>query len=89
MTFSMDYNIKLNKTDSNSFKVKDKESKPPHVSGCSFDIARKHLTAEEQNFIMQKLSEMETNGRVDALTLFGTTPGFHVFAYQDGKPPKM
>lgn len=89
LTRSIDYQIGLNAVSANSFKVLGKDSTSPHSSGCSFDIARKHLTAEEQNFIMQKLSDMETNGRIDALTLSGETSGFHVFVYQDGKPPKM
>lgn len=88
-TRSMDYQISLNSTNANSFKVSGKDSTPPHSSGCAFDIARKQLTAEEQNFIMQQLSKMETNGKVDALTEFGTNATFHVFVYQDGKPPKM
>lgn len=89
MTRSMDYQISLNAVDATTFKVRDKDSRPPHLSGCAFDIARKHLTAEEQNFIMQKLSEMEINGKVDALNEFGANACFHVFVYQDGKPPKM
>ncbi len=85
----MDYQIKLNEINANSFKVMGKDSRPPHSSGSAFDIARKHLTAEEQNFIMQKLVEMETNGKIDALIEYGVNAVFHVFAYQDGKPPKM
>lgn len=91
MTRSMDYQIELNKVDSNTYKVRGKESTPPHLSGCVFDIARLNLTAEEQNFMMELLNEMETNGRIDALIIFGETPetGFHIFVYTDGKPPKI
>ncbi|MBX7169516.1 MAG: hypothetical protein K1X72_01090 [Pyrinomonadaceae bacterium] len=89
MVRSMDYQIDLNKTNANSFKVMGKDSRPPHTSGYAFDIARKHLTAEEQNFIIQKLAEMENNGKLDGLIEYGARYVFHVFVYQDGKPPKM
>lgn len=89
MTRSIDYQIKLNEISANSFKVMGKDSRPPHSSGLAFDIARKHLTAEEQNFIMQQLSEMENNGKIDGLIEYGARYVFHVFVYQDGKPPKM
>lgn len=89
LTRSMDYQIKLNEISANSFKVMGKDSRPPHSSGSAFDIARKHLTAEEQNFIIQQLVEMENNGKIDGLITYGTKPVFHVFVYQDGKPPKM
>ncbi|HRH43071.1 MAG TPA: DUF5715 family protein [Pyrinomonadaceae bacterium] len=89
LTRSMDYQIGLSGANYNSFAVANKDSKPPHISGSSFDIARKHLTAEEQNFIMQKLSEMELAGKIDALIEYNANACFHVFAYPDGKPPKM
>lgn len=89
LTRSMDYQIKLNEINANSFKVMGKDSRPPHSSGLAFDIARKHLTAEEQNFIMQQLAEMENKGKIDGLIEFGARFVFHVFVYQDGKPPKM
>lgn len=89
MTRSMDYQIKLNEINANSFKVMGKDARPPHLSGLAFDIARKHLTAEEQNFIMQQLSEMENNGKIDGLIEYGARYVFHVFVYQNGKPPKM
>lgn len=86
---SMDYQIKLNEVNANSFKVMGKDSRPPHISGYAFDIARKHLTAEEQNFISQKLVEMENNSKIDGLIESGARFVFHVFVYQNGKPPKM
>jgi Family of unknown function (DUF5715) len=89
MTRSMDYQIDMNKIDSNTFKVMGKDARPPHLSGYAFDIARTHLTADEQNFIIQQMVEMENNGKIDGLVEFGTKPVFHVFVYQDGKPPKM
>lgn len=89
LTRSMDYQIGLNATNANSFKVRGEGSLPPHTSGCAFDLARKHMNAEEQNFVMNKLAEMENRGVLDALIEYGTNACFHVFIYADGVPPKM
>lgn len=89
MVRSMEYQISLNKTSANSFRVRGNDSLPPHVSGCAIDLSRKQMTAEEQNFIGKKLAEMETGGKIDALVEFGDSPVFHFFVYADGKPPKV
>jgi len=87
LTRSMDYQIGLNATNANSFKVRGEGSLPPHTSGCAFDLARKHMTAEEQNFVMAKLAEMENANKLDALIEYGVNACFHVFIYSDGLPP--
>jgi hypothetical protein len=89
LTRSMDYQILLNSNNPNSFKVKGEGALPPHTSGCAFDLARKHMTAEEQNFLMAKLAEMERAGKLDALIEYGANACFHIFIYDDGIPPKM
>lgn len=89
LTRSMDYQILLNAGNANSFKVRGEGSLPPHTSGCAFDLARKHMPAEEQNFVMKKLAEMESAGKLDALIEYGANACFHVFIYDDGTPPKM
>jgi hypothetical protein len=89
LTRSMDYQILLNSTNPNSFKVRGEGSLPPHTSGCAFDLSRKHMPAEEQNFVMQKLAEMERAGKLDALIEYGVNACFHVFIYHDGIPPRM
>lgn len=89
LTRSMDYQILLNAGNANSFKVRGEGSLPPHTSGCAFDLARKHMPAEEQNFVMQKLADMEREGRLDALIEYGANACFHVFIYGDKTPPKM
>ncbi len=89
LTRSMDYQISLNATNANSFKVRGEGSLPPHTSGCAFDLARKHMTADEQNFVMNKLAEMENANKLDALIEYGENACFHVFIYSDGLPPKM
>jgi pSer/pThr/pTyr-binding forkhead associated (FHA) protein len=89
LTRSMDYQIALNKVNPNSFKVRGAGSLPPHTSGCAFDLGRKHMNAEEQNFVMAKLADMENRGVLDALIEYNVNACFHVFIYPDGKPPKM
>ena len=89
LTRSMDYQISLNKTNANSFKVRGEGSLPPHTSGCAFDLARKHMGVDEQNFVMAKLAEMENARRLDALIEYGANACFHIFIYFDGIAPNM
>lgn len=89
LTRSMDYQIGLNKINPNSFNVRGPGSLPPHTSGCAFDLARKHMTADEQNFLQEKLTEMEKRGVLDALREGGANACFHVFIYPDGRAPKI
>ena len=85
----MDYQILLNASNANSFVVRGEGSLPPHTSGCAFDLARKHMPVEEQNFVMAKLADMERDGKLDALIEYGTNACFHVFIYHDGNQPRM
>ncbi|MGD9563970.1 MAG: FHA domain-containing protein [Pyrinomonadaceae bacterium] len=87
LTRSMDYQIDLNKTNANSFKVSGKGSLPPHTSGCAFDVSRKNLTAEEQNFLMRKLAELEKGRQLDSLREGRANACFHSFIYPDGIEP--
>jgi len=89
LTRSMDYQIGLNKTNANSFIVRGEGSLPPHTSGCAFDLARKHMDVEEQNFVMAKLAEMERARKLDALIEYGANACFHIFIYFDGVAPNM
>jgi hypothetical protein len=88
LTRSMDYQILLAKGNANAFKVRGAGSLPPHTSGCAFDLARKHMPVEEQNFLMQVLAEMERAGELDALIEYGVNACFHIFIYPDGKAPR-
>ena len=89
LTRSMDYQIGLNKTNANSFIVRGEGSLPPHTSGCAFDLARKHMGVDEQNFVMAKLAEMEKDRKLDALIEYGVNACFHIFIYFDGVAPNM
>jgi pSer/pThr/pTyr-binding forkhead associated (FHA) protein len=88
LTRSMDYQIKLNQVNPNSFKVRGPGSLPPHTSGCTFDLGRKHMSADEQNFVMRRLADLESKGVLDALIEYNVNACFHVFIYPDGKPPR-
>lgn len=89
LTRSMDYQISLNKNNPNSFKVRGEGSLPPHTSGCAFDLARKHMGVDEQNFLMEKIAEMERAKRLDGLIEYGVNACFHIFIYYDGVAPNM
>lgn len=89
LTRSMDYQVLLNQGNANSFNVRSSEALPPHTSGCAFDLARKHMPVDEQNFVMQELAKMERDGKLDALIEYGVNACFHIFIYDDGNPPKM
>ncbi|HMO80704.1 MAG TPA: DUF5715 family protein [Pyrinomonadaceae bacterium] len=88
LTRSMDYQILLTQGNANAYKVRGAGALPPHTSGCAFDLARKHMPAEEQNFLMEKLAEMERANKIDALIEYGVNACFHIFIYHDGKPPR-
>ena len=89
LTRSMDYQISLNKTNANSFKVSGKGSLPPHTSGCAFDMSRKNLSAEEQNFMMTYLAAAEHAQKLDSLREGSDNACFHTFIYPDGIEPKL
>ncbi|HSI87873.1 MAG TPA: DUF5715 family protein, partial [Pyrinomonadaceae bacterium] len=89
LTRSMDYQILLSQGNANAYKVRGQGALPPHTSGCAFDLARKHMTVDEQNFLMQKLAEMERANKLDALIEYGVNACFHVFIYPDGVPPRQ
>jgi hypothetical protein len=85
---SMEYQIGLNKFNPNSFRVRGAGSLPPHTSGCAFDLSRKFQSADEQNFMVTMLADMEKNERnLDALREGNVNACFHVFIYDDGQPP--
>jgi hypothetical protein len=87
LTRSMDYQIGLNKSNGNSYKVRDRNATPPHTSGCAFDIGRNHLSGEAQNFLMSKFSELEKADKIDSLIEGNVNACFHTFIYPDGVGP--
>lgn len=89
LTRSMDYQISLNRTNGNSYRVRDRNALPPHTSGCAFDVGRNHLTGEAQNFLMEILSGHERNGKLDTLIEGNVNACFHTFIYPDGVGPNQ
>jgi len=89
MARSLEYQVDLNKVDASSFLVRGKDSLPAHTTGLAFDIAFKHMTAEEQNFLMSKIAELEKSGKLDGIRELGVNAVLHVFVYADGKTPKI
>jgi hypothetical protein len=75
----IDYLVDLNKVDASSFKVREDGGIPPHCSGLAFDFDIKNLTAEEQNFIADILTEMDKSGKIDGVRQTGLKAAFHVF----------
>jgi hypothetical protein len=47
------------------------------------------MDVDEQNFVMEKLAQMERERRLDALIEYGINACFHVFIYDDGIAPNM
>lgn len=88
LTRSMEYQLLLNRSNENSYKVRGAGALPPHTSGCAFDLARKHMDVDEQNFMIRELERMELGGELNAIIEFNVNACFHVFIFFDGKPPK-
>lgn len=84
LTRSLEYQVDLTRVNSNAFRG----ATPPHTTGCAFDLAWLHMTADEQNFLMAKIAEFEKAGKVDALREVGVAPCYHIFVYPDGHTPK-
>lgn len=77
LTRSLEYQIDLSRATSNAYRGET----PPHSTGRTFDISYMQMTAEEQNFIMNKFAEFERAGRVDTLHERGQTPCIHTFVF--------
>ena len=88
LTRSMDYQILLNKTNANSFRVSAKNALAPHTSGCAFDLPRSTLSSGEQNFIMEKLAALKEAQQIDSIMEGGSNACFHSFIYPDGVPAR-
>ena len=58
---------------------------PPHSTGLAFDIDYRYMDIAEQNFVMNELARMKSEGRIEVLRERGAN--FHVFAFIDGRRP--
>ena len=58
---------------------------PPHTTGCAFDVSYRYMAADEQQFLMDRVAQLEDEGRVEALR--ERRNHIHVFVFQDGRRP--
>jgi Family of unknown function (DUF5715) len=58
---------------------------PPHGTGLAFDIYYRYMTAAEQTFVMDELSRLYDQGKIEVLR--ENANHFHVFAFAHGHPP--
>ena len=75
------YQLHLGRTNPNATTI----DSPPHATGLAFDVHYGHMTATEQQAIMDDLRQLESDGRVEALR--ETRSHFHVFVFPDGHRP--
>jgi hypothetical protein len=58
---------------------------PPHTTGCAFDISYRYMAGDEQQFLLDRVAQLESQGRVEALR--ERRNHIHVFVFQDGRRP--
>jgi hypothetical protein len=75
------YQLQLGRTNPNATTI----DSPPHATGLAFDVHYGHMTAAEQEAVMDDLARLEDEGRVEALR--ETRNHFHVFVFPDGRRP--
>jgi hypothetical protein len=75
------YQRRLSRVNSNATKVEF----PPHTTGCAFDISYRYMAADEQQFLLDRIAQLEDEGRVEALR--ERRNHIHVFVFTDGRRP--
>ena len=40
---------------------------PPHTTGCAFDFSYRYMAADEQQFLMDRIAQLEDQGKVESL----------------------
>ena len=75
------YQRRLSRVNGNATRV----GIPPHATGMAFDISYKFMGADEQNFIMEDVARLESEGRVEALR--ENNNSIHVYTFADGQRP--
>ena len=58
---------------------------PPHATGMAFDISYKFMAPDEQNFIMEHVARLESEGKVEALR--ENRNAIHVYTFAGGRRP--
>jgi Family of unknown function (DUF5715) len=75
------YQRRLSRVNRNAARV----DIPPHATGMAFDISYKFMAADEQNFIMEHVARLESEGRVEALR--ENRNAIHVYTFAGGQRP--
>jgi hypothetical protein len=75
------YQRRLGRVNANATSVEI----PPHTTGCAFDISYRYMAADEQQFLLDRVAELERAGRVEALR--ERRNHIHVFVFQNGRHP--
>lgn len=86
MMRSMDYQRALNSVNGNSYRVRP-GTVPPHTTGCTFDVGRNNLPTDAQNFLIETLSALERQGKIDTLIEGNVNACLHTMIYPDGVAP--
>ena len=75
------YQRRLTRVNANATSVEI----PPHTTGCAFDISYRYMAADEQQFLMDRIAQLEQDGKVEALK--ERRNHIHVFVFPDGQRP--
>jgi hypothetical protein len=75
------YQRRLGRVNANATRVEF----PPHTTGCAFDISYRYMAADEQQFLMDRIAQLERDGKVEALK--ERRNHIHVFVFPDGQRP--
>jgi hypothetical protein len=75
------YQRRLSRVNANATSVEI----PPHTTGCAFDITYRYMAADEQQFLMDRIAQLEQDGKVEALK--ERRNHIHVFVFPDGQRP--
>ena len=77
-----EYQHQLHRTNPNATLI----DVPPHSTGLAFDIYYRYMTAAEQTLVMDELSRLYDQGKIEVLR--ENANHFHVFAFAHGHPPR-
>ena len=59
---------------------------PPHSTGLAFDVLTRFMSAPEQQYLMNVVARLESEGKVEALRE-ANRDHIHIFAFADGTRP--
>ncbi|HUG52496.1 MAG TPA: DUF5715 family protein, partial [Vicinamibacteria bacterium] len=75
------YQRSLTRVNANATKVEF----PPHATGSAFDISYRYMSGGEQQFLYDRIAQLEREGKVEALR--ERRNHLHVFVFESGDRP--